>query len=502
MNKKKSGKLFINLMTLSVLPLLILGAIILVLGTHRFTGALYENIKNELVHTAADANTLMDTLYPGDYHLEGTNALSLYKGDADITNDNTIVDIIHGNTGYEITLYYADTRILTSFGSEYTGTAAPELIVNDVLNTGKPALYDNALIGITKYFAYYMPLMNSDGSTVGMLAIAASRDEVDRQARVAVYPLVLAVIITIIVMIIIIHLFTGSIVNTLIKIRNFTSESSKGNLSAELAPNVISRGDELGEIGEAVLSMQRSMRTLVETDTLTELFNRRSANRRLEQVVEKASSSEAPYCLAIGDIDFFKKVNDTYGHDAGDMVLKKVAETLRKGMRPYGFVARWGGEEFLLVFDHFKLDEAKEALENILATVRAIRIPYEDQVLNVTMTFGLSQGRRSISTKGLLIEADDLLYKGKENGRNQVVVPEHDPLDDPYTLTEDPLTRSESQTRNSSDKPAKKALTDEEIVDSILQREDIPDNLTGEISLEELQSSLDEMEKALRDTGA
>lgn len=166
--------------------------------------------------------------------------------------------------------------------------------------------------------------------------------------------------------------------------------------------------------------MQRALRTLVETDVLTELYNRRSGHRRLKQIMEKAGCTKRPYSVSIGDIDFFKKVNDTYGHDCGDMVLKAVANTLRDHMRTRGFVARWGGEEFLLVFDDMTLDEAEASLNDLLSKIRSLKINYNDQIVRLTMTFGVTYGE-NIDEKDLLCRADDLLYEGKNSGRDRVV---------------------------------------------------------------------------------
>ena len=166
--------------------------------------------------------------------------------------------------------------------------------------------------------------------------------------------------------------------------------------------------------------MQGSLRRMVETDALTGLFNRRSGERKLRAIMEKAIANQTPYCVSIGDIDFFKKVNDTYGHACGDEVLKTVAGILQEHMRSAGFVARWGGEEFLLVLDRMNLEQARTCLEETLEHIRRTEILYENQVVKVTMTFGLIESCGH-DYESLLIEADDKLYVGKSGGRNRVV---------------------------------------------------------------------------------
>lgn len=424
MNRKNKGRLLYNLLTISILPLCFLGIVILVLGSHFFKQTMYNEISHELRCVALNTEMLFDTAFPGDYKLTGETSYQLYKGDADITDDYSIIDKVKTDTDMEITLFYQDTRILTTIsstdGNLIIGTGAPELIKSEVLNTGEAHFYNNANVNGDAYFAYYMPLFNSDGNIVGMLFVGKPRAEVDAAVRESLYPLILAVIITIIIMAICIFLYNKGIVSILIKIRNFLSETADGDLNAELNPAVTGRNDELGQIGQSILSMQRSLRTMVETDTLTELFNRRSAHRKLKQIMDKAIYTGRPYSVSIGDIDFFKKVNDTYGHDCGDVVLKAVADTLRDHMRAYGFAARWGGEEFLLVFDHMNIEEAEASLNDLLSKIRTLEIPYNDEIVQLTMTFGVTCGE-DIDEKDLLRRADTLLYNGKKSGRNRVV---------------------------------------------------------------------------------
>lgn len=424
MNRKNKGRLLYNLLTISILPLCFLGVVILALGSHLFKQTMYNEISHELRCVALNTEMLLDTAFPGDYELTGDTAYRLYKGKADITNDYSIIDKVKADTDMELTLFYQDTRILTTIsssdGSIIIGTGAPELIKSEVLSTGEAHFYNNANVNGDAYFAYYMPLHNSDGSIAGMLFVGKPRAEVDSAVRESVYPLIIAVIITIIIMAVCIFLYNKSIVSILIKIRNFLSETAEGDLNAELNTAVTKRNDELGQIGQSILSMQRSLRTMVETDTLTELFNRRSAHRKLKQIMDRARYTGKPYSVSIGDIDFFKKVNDTYGHDCGDVVLKVVADTLRDHMRTYGFAARWGGEEFLLVFDDMDIAEAEASLNELLSEIRMLKIPYNDKIVQLTMTFGVTYGE-DIDEKDLLRRADTLLYNGKKSGRNRVV---------------------------------------------------------------------------------
>ncbi|MDE6517067.1 MAG: GGDEF domain-containing protein, partial [Acetatifactor sp.] len=214
--------------------------------------------------------------------------------------------------------------------------------------------------------------------------------------------------------------YAGTFLKALYGLRTFFSQVATGSLSEELDPAVLKRGDELSELGRSALSMQHSLRSLIERDSLTELYNRRSGGHRLTGSMEKAKKNNTPFTLVIGDIDFFKKVNDTYGHQCGDMVLKNVARILREHMKDKGYAIRWGGEEFLLVYENSRLEEAHEALCAMLDELRSTGVQSGDSQVYVTMTFGMVCDS-SKELKDLLREADDKLYYGKNNGRNQIV---------------------------------------------------------------------------------
>ena len=158
------------------------------------------------------------------------------------------------------------------------------------------------------------------------------------------------------------------------------------------------------------------------TDYLTELPNRRAFFQQAPELINQFKNNETDYCLAMIDIDFFKKVNDTYGHDAGDHVLKAMSLYLRKHFGS-GLVARLGGEEFSILLsgtDHnalySQLDEFRQVIEDTV-------LPYEKIPLQITLSLGVV-----MNGSGSLVEqinsADEALYKAKENGRNQIIIAE------------------------------------------------------------------------------
>lgn len=157
---------------------------------------------------------------------------------------------------------------------------------------------------------------------------------------------------------------------------------------------------------------------MANTDTLTKLWNRLYLMHYMEK---KVRGSYEFISIAIGDIDFFKKVNDTYGHECGDEVLRTLAKIFVEKMNGHGVVARWGGEEFIFVFEGVNGDDAKIKLADLQLAVNKTVIRYEDMELNVTMTFGLVEYDEKMSLDENIKIADDRLYIGKQAGRDRII---------------------------------------------------------------------------------
>lgn len=162
-------------------------------------------------------------------------------------------------------------------------------------------------------------------------------------------------------------------------------------------------------------------------DALTNLNNRRQFETRLGQEIAIAKRQNHPLCAMMVDIDFFKRVNDTYGHAAGDEVLRTVAGIIKEALRESDIPARYGGEEFAVLLPYTKLDEAKVVGERLRASVEntPILINREDpntQEINVTISMGLAEYDRVETGEVLFENADKALYDAKKNGRNQVCV--------------------------------------------------------------------------------
>lgn len=155
------------------------------------------------------------------------------------------------------------------------------------------------------------------------------------------------------------------------------------------------------------------------TDALTGLPNRRGAIEYLQRVMNP-TNTDTGLSVAMLDIDFFKKVNDNYGHDVGDAVLKGIAGTLREMMDDVSYASRWGGEEFLLVFK-CNGDDAYVKLDYLMLQIRNLQFRVIDRTFGITVTIGLEEYNFESDYATLIKGADEKLYQGKESGRNQIV---------------------------------------------------------------------------------
>lgn len=163
-----------------------------------------------------------------------------------------------------------------------------------------------------------------------------------------------------------------------------------------------------------------NLKRMANVDPLTGLKNRRCMMNFLKENVEAGDESKKAV-IAIGDIDFFKRFNDRYGHACGDEVLCELSALFMDFMEGKGEVARWGGEEFLLVFTDCSYEQGIECMEKLIHRIRLMNIRYGGETLRVTMTFGVSEYDPDRTIDAIINNADKKLYFGKQNGRNRVV---------------------------------------------------------------------------------
>ncbi len=161
-------------------------------------------------------------------------------------------------------------------------------------------------------------------------------------------------------------------------------------------------------------------RVRAQTDPLTKLPNRYSYGERLTQEYNRWRRYRNPLSLVMGDIDHFKQVNDTYGHGFGDQVLKEIGAYLSSRIRESDFIARFGGEEFVLLLPETGIVDATRAVNKVRSGIAKLKISHDGQLVPITMSFGISEFNQNDTTQSVFERADKALYRAKEKGRNLV----------------------------------------------------------------------------------
>jgi diguanylate cyclase (GGDEF)-like protein len=159
-------------------------------------------------------------------------------------------------------------------------------------------------------------------------------------------------------------------------------------------------------------------------DALTGLWNRRSIMRTLEAELSRGDREDSEVGVIMADLDHFKQINDTFGHQAGDAVLVEVAARFTHNARPYDVIGRYGGEEFLIVCPGCDLDGCVQFAERLRRLLHDGPVTTQDGNINLTMSFGVSarRGKGTRNADQIIREADQALYRAKEMGRNRVEV--------------------------------------------------------------------------------
>jgi len=183
-------------------------------------------------------------------------------------------------------------------------------------------------------------------------------------------------------------------------------------------------GRRIIELQNELIAARDTFRTKASHDSLTGLWNHEEILQILAQELSRAEREEKCMGVIMADIDFFKKINDTYGHLAGDVVLHSTAGKMRSLMRSYDFIGRYGGEEFLIILPECCLECAADFAERLRLCVSSDKIDTPEGMIPITISFGVaaSSKDRKGNADFFVKAADKALYRAKENGRNRVEV--------------------------------------------------------------------------------
>lgn len=422
MKKKKQGKLFFSLALLTSLPIVVLGVVLVIVGIESVSDGMNMEIQESLSGTARETVALYALAYSDDIRMEDGH---FYMGETEMTGEYTLADQIKANTGADITIFWNDTRVITTIkdeeGNRAVGTTlGNEEIVENVMQ-GRECYITSVPVLDKIYYGYYVPLYSGD-KVCGMVFAGKANESVEGSVRTITAKIILVFLLTLLIVLGIASVYARSIVVALNKIRSYIGSLAENDYNdAKMPKSILKRNDEIGEMGRYATEVGRKVNDLIANDGLTKLYNRRAGRAALRDQMEKVDAHHHDYVtVALGDIDFFKQINDNYGHDCGDMVLVKVSQIFKDNLEKKGFPVRWGGEEFLLVING-EMQEALDILEEIRKELRQTPFTYAEEEFFVTLTFGVAQYKQRTTLDELVKEADDLLYEGKAQGRDCVV---------------------------------------------------------------------------------
>lgn len=421
---KKRSKLRASMLRATLLPVLIFGICIIICSVRQTESSVYQEVESGLENVAQMTMYLYEETYPGDYAYDSASK-TLYKGGKKVEGASKFLEHYKECSGTDVTIFYKDVRVITTIkdknGDPIVGTRINSIVKKEVYEGRQAHFYSKSAIENENYFSYYCPLFDENDQCVGMVFAGKPSDYVDWIVWKSVVPILLLVLLSMIILIFVIWNYADHLNRAFRQLQRFLGNVEEGDFTVELSEMLTKRKDEIGQMAGTAVRMQHSLRDLVQRDSLTGLYNRHYGEIWMKQVKEEARDTGEPFSIAIADIDFFKKFNDCYGHDCGDMVLRKVSELLQTQVGRQGYVSRWGGEEFLIIFKRFTLEESVNFAEEIREKLHRTELRYHNDGFHVTLTIGVAAGDSEKSIESMVKCADCALYEGKRNGRDQVV---------------------------------------------------------------------------------
>lgn len=181
--------------------------------------------------------------------------------------------------------------------------------------------------------------------------------------------------------------------------------------------------NSLKESIQQLSDQQQELTVEIQYDVLTSVYSRRYLLDQLTHMVDiKNRRGDQQFCIAMIDLDFFKKVNDTFGHLVGDQILQHISKLMRQAIRGVDKLGRYGGEEFLIIFAGATIDVAKQVAERMRSKIADTPLKAVNQNISVTVSIGITEYRNGDTTETLIQRADEALYAAKRSGRNQIQI--------------------------------------------------------------------------------
>lgn len=292
----------------------------------------------------------------------------------------------------------AITYILNVFVIEVRGMILNAYMLGVLFGIFQLSKKQFIIIGLVPVLAYSIIIINDMNS------------QVEINLRVEIFQLLMLIIF------IAIFAYVGNYLSVL---RKKLQENRSGLIESH--KQLTKKNEELEMIQRELESALNQLGQLAVTDELTGLFNRRQFTATLNKQIENAKKAARPFGLLLIDIDHFKKINDTYGHLAGDEILKKFSEVSKLCLRDSDFMARYGGEEFVVLLPNVTMEILMECSERIRSCVNTISLDNTDKGKTITVSIGATHYHLSEPSEEVMARADAALYLAKEQGRNRVV---------------------------------------------------------------------------------
>jgi diguanylate cyclase (GGDEF)-like protein len=186
--------------------------------------------------------------------------------------------------------------------------------------------------------------------------------------------------------------------------------------------DLLSELDRANRVIHALESEIEELQQQSNIDPLTKLYNRKALELDAKELLKHSNERDLDLVVLMIDADDFKKINATYGHVAGAKILILLAKLFKSSIREYDKAYRYGGEEFLIIFNRSKLEQAKKVAERIMHAVRNNKLIYKNQIIKITLSMGMTQHRRGDTIETLVERADAAVYEAKRTGKDKLVI--------------------------------------------------------------------------------
>lgn len=418
---KKSNRFRRKLIIIELATILSLGIIVDIFATLIVDRNMEDDMFKNIRGVCNELEYVLSNDFSQDYNIIGGE---LYAGDDNISERTDIVERLKKNFGVEATVFFGNVRYLTTIkdesGNYIVGTTQSENTILKSVYNGNTYENDSILINGERYYGMYIPFYNSDGEICGMLFSGLPRTNIwSIEVRILLTILGVSVAVAVIG-VLVLALFAGGFTRAFEEIKHFLSRLSRSESTYKISDVVLTRDDEIGDLARYSEEIGAYMGKLIEEDHLTGLYNRRCGEHLLQNMFNNRVL-DGEVTVVMCDIDFFKKINDKYGHAMGDEVLIEVSALFKEYMRDNGIAMRWGGEEFVLASNK-SINAVIDLIQDIRVAINNIEFHTDLGDFKVSLTFGVTSSAGKSDIFDVVKDADNKLYEGKNSGRNKIIM--------------------------------------------------------------------------------